>query len=254
MLKFSKANAKTKKLKSMLEKGKKVYSLDLPAGWSCPGANICKSFAVVSPDGRARIKDGKDCQFRCYAASDEAQYRPVRAIRNHNFGELKKAKGWRQVRQLIIDSIPSDAGIVRYHVSGDFFKPAYLRGAIEAAKAMPDVLFYGYTKSLNLLSKVPMLNPEMGVVIDNFLLTASVGGRYDNLIDTIGIRTATVVFSESEANRLGLPIDHDDTHAATPGGNFTILLHGTQPKGSKAAKAWQHIKTTKGGYSRKMKK
>jgi hypothetical protein len=54
-----------------------------------------------------------------------------------------------------------------------------------------------------------------------------------------------VVFSEEEADRLGLEIDHDDSHAADPNWrnlNFALLIHGSQPAGSKASKALQQLK------------
>jgi hypothetical protein len=62
--------------------------------------------------------------------------------------------------------------------------------------------------------------------------------------------TARVVFSEQEAADLELPIDHDDSLAMKAGNNFALLLHGMQPKGSKAATARQKLlRLGKGGYS-----
>jgi len=61
------------------------------------------------------------------------------------------------------------------------------------------------------------------------------------------------VFSEAEANSLGLDIDHDDSHAANPAwrdNSFALLVHGTQPAGSEAATALKELKG-KGSYSRK---
>jgi len=51
-----------------------------------------------------------------------------------------------------------------------------------------------------------------------------------------------VVYSEREAENLGLEIDHDDTHAAFGKENFALLIHGTQPKGSAASEALKQIK------------
>ena len=66
------------------------------------------------------------------------------------------------------------------------------------------------------------------------------------------LREAVVVFSEEEAQELGLEIDTDDTHAASYGGDFALLIHGTQPKGTEAAQALKTLKG-KGSYSRKKK-
>ena len=70
------------------------------------------------------------------------------------------------------------------------------------------------------------------------------------------LRSAKVVFSEAEAEKLGLEIDHDDSHAARPSlrdQDFALLIHGTQPAGSEAAKALKELKG-KGSYSRKKNK
>jgi len=72
---------------------------------------------------------------------------------------------------------------------------------------------------------------------DNLVLTASYGGTHDELIDRHGLRSAIVVFSREEAAALGLEIDHDDSHAMQAGPSFALLIHGTQPQGTTAAKA-----------------
>jgi hypothetical protein len=90
-------------------------------------------------------------------------------------------------------------------------------------------------------------------ILDNFILTASYGGRGDHLISELGLRSTTVVYSEAEAEKLGLAIDHDDSHAARPSlrnQDFALLIHGTQPKGTAAAAALKALKG-KGSYSRK---
>jgi hypothetical protein len=73
-------------------------------------------------------------------------------------------------------------------------------------------------------------------------LTASRGGRFDNLIDMHGLKCSEVVFSEAEAAEKGLEIDHDDSHAAIGQKSFALLLHGVQPKGTEAAEALKQIK------------
>jgi hypothetical protein len=152
--------------------------------------------------------------------------------------------------QLLDNSLPKNAGIVRIHVAGDFFNAEYMHAWYTMAMLNPTVLFYAYTKSLRYwltVNEFPILN--------NFVLTASYGGRDDHLIDdpTFNLRYAKVVFSEKEAEELGLEIDHDDSHAARPSKrneSFALLIHGTQPAGSDAATALKKLKG-KGSYSRK---
>ena len=257
MLKWSKANAKTERLNEScwqiakyLDNGRKVYSLDLLSGYSCPFAEQCLSKAV-EVDGKRTIKDGPKTEFRCFSASQEVQYTNVYNLRKHNYDTLKQnADDWPLMYQELWKSIPPDAGIVRIHVAGDFFNENYLRAWIQLALENHDVLFYAYTKSL----KYWLDNRDN--IPENMVLTASYGGRDDHLIATEGLRSATVVFSEAEADRVGMEIDHDDSHAARPSlrdQSFALLLHGTQPKGTEAATALRELKG-KGSYSRKVTK
>ena len=255
MLKFSNANAKTEALKKVpelaeyLKDKRKIYSLDLLSGYSCPYAKACLSKAVVQSDGRRKIKDGKDNEFRCFSASQEVQYTNVFNSRKHNFDLLRYSEN---KDLLLMDSLPKDAGIVRIHVAGDFFNSEYLWAWWLTASENPNTLFYAYTKSLRYWVDVVNEMP----ILDNFVLTASYGGSTDHMIYEHNLRSTKVVFSEAEAERLGLEIDHDDSHAARPSlrnQDFALLVHGTQPKGSEAAVALKALKG-KGSYSRKKNK
>jgi len=254
MLKFSPQNAKTRNLAKVpalqqyLDGKRRIYSLDLPSGKTCPGAKDCKSMVVEPPDGW-RIKDGPYCRFRCFAASQEVVFPAVRRARYHNLGLLNKCKSHRDIIALLANSLPSDAGIIRLHVGGDFYKMDYLWAIANLAYYRREILFYCYTKSLHLLDKLETDDLSKGIIYPNFLATGSYGGKFDHLIHKMMIRTASVVYSESAAN--GLPIDHDDSHAATPGGHFALYLHGTQPAGTTASKALQVLrKAGKGSYAR----
>ena len=256
MLKFSKANAKTQalandaELAEYLTDKRKIYSLDLLSGYSCPYAEKCLSKAVVQDNGKRKIKDGKHTEFRCFSASQEVQYTNVYNSRKHNFDLLRKENHEGMVK-LINDSLPENAGIVRIHVAGDFFSLPYMHAWYVVALMNPNTLFYAYTKSTSWwvggINEFPILH--------NFVLTASMGGTQDHVTENYGLRKAVVVFSEAEAAELGLEIDHDDSHAAKPSlrdQDFALLIHGTQPAGSKAAQALKELKG-KGSYSRKKK-
>ena len=256
MLKFSPANAKTEALKQVpelseyLKDKRKIYSLDLLSGYSCPYAKACLSKAVVQSDGRRKIRDGKDNEFRCFSASQEVQYTNVYNLRKHNFDLLRQPDVHKDL--LLMDSLPKDAGIVRIHVAGDFFNSEYMWAWWLTASENPNILFYAYTKSLRYWVDVVNEMP----ILDNFVLTASYGGSNDYMIYEHCLRSTKVVFSEAEAERLGLEIDHDDSHAARPSlrnKDFALLIHGTQPKGSEAATALKALKG-KGSYSRKNNK
>ena len=253
-VKYSKANAKTHamsevpELAKYLQGGRKIYSLDLLSGYSCPFARECLSKATLnSYTNKRKVVDGPHTKFRCFSASQEAQYTNVYNARSHNFRVLREhSDNSYHMDTVLSESMPNNLGICRIHVAGDFFNPHYFRAWITVANRYPDRLFYAYTKSLQYWVD------NRDDIPDNLVLTASYGGRDDHLIATEGLRSATVVFSEAEADRLGAEIDHDDSHAARPSlrdHSFALLLHGTQPKGTEAATALKELKG-KGSYSR----
>jgi hypothetical protein len=246
MLKYSPANAKTDALKQVdelkpfLDGKRKIYSLDLLSGYSCPFAKGCLSKAVVDENGKRHIEDGKDNEFRCFSASQEVQYTNVYNSRKHNF-DMLRGLHVNDMIDMLNGSMPQNLGICRIHVAGDFFSPAYMFAWINMAMTHTDRLFYAYTKSLKYWLKYR----EYVDLLDNFVLTASYGGRDDDMIEEHNLRSTKVVFSESEAVTLGLAIDHDDSHAARPSisdQDFALLIHGTQPKGTEASEALKTLK------------
>ena len=255
MLKFSKANAKLDQLHDVdelrywLQDNRKVYSFDLISGWSCPQAKDCLSKVVQIGDSR-KIQDGKDCQFRCFSASQEATFPSAYNKRKANFDGLKFRKSSYDMACAIADAMPANLGICRIHVAGDFFNQKYFRAWHLVAEWYPDCLFYAYTKSLNYWVD------DIDDLPKNLVLTASRGGRLDHLIDEHNLRESVVVYSEQQADDLGLVIDHDDSHAAIPSqryNSFALLIHGQQPKGSKASEAIKELKANnvKFSYSKK---
>ena len=260
MLEYSDANAKLTKLYDVPELGewltddRKVYSLDLLSGWSCPFAMECHS-KVVELDGqftksgnpKRRLIDGKHTKFRCFSASQEALLPNVYNKRKRNYDALRGMEVNEMIHHLNND-LPTNAGIIRIHVAGDFFNADYMRAWYNVASMNPSILFYGYTKSLAYWQFHINEYPEL----DNLILTASYGGTQDELISEYNLRSTKVVFSEAEADILGLAIDSDDSHAARPdlrNQDFALLIHGVQPKGSEAAKALVELKG-KGSYRR----
>jgi Gene product 88 len=241
---------------------KAVDHFDLPSGHTCPFAKNCLAKAVQR-DGRWKLKSGPNVQFRCFSASQETQYSGVREIRFHNL-KLLRACGndVSALVALICASMPDYKsrapllfangkqwqGILRLHVGGDFYSQAYFDAWVKVARRYPTVLIYAYTKSVSYWIRRKRYIPS------NFVLTASYGGRHDALIQKHGLRSVKVVLSQAEADALGLPIDHDDIHAMNAQGDFALLIHGTQPAGSEAGKAWERLKGTgESGYG-KMRK
>ena len=240
MLKFQKAtSAKVKRIKEWYGKPVNVYAFSLPAGYSCPQALICKSYANRET---GKITDGKETTIRCYAASDEAKSPNARRARWFNFDILKQLD-FEDIYAELFYSFPKEADICRIHVGGDFFNQKYFDAWVFLAQNKPDVTFYAYTKSLPYWVNTTFSIPA------NFKLIASRGGRADNLINQYNLREAVIVLSLEEADMEGLDIDHTEQIAIEGDDNFALLVHGTQPKGSEAGRAIQILKKEGVEYS-----
>ena len=232
MKQFLKMSKQNKKLK-------KTLIFDLPSGRTCPMASECHSYAVLNKDGRLTVKDGDNNKFRCFAASQEAQYPNVYKARKYNHDLilkfLKKENGYfhtyELIKESIIKNISKNINKVRIHSSGVFFNGQYLRAWLAVARLNPNLKFYCYSKSLHLFGTNVSIP-------DNFFLTASMGGLRDDLIHKGHFkRWAIVVNSEDEAIKKGIEhigkpykIDKDDSSCFKPD-PFALLIHGTQKKG-----------------------
>ena len=221
-----------------------IATFSLPAGWACPGAKDCLARANRQT---GRLTDGPNTKFRCYAASMETVCTSVRHSRWNNF-ELLKGKSRAEMTAMLIERVNAiKQGIVRIHVSGDYFSQDYFDAWLDVARAFPLKTFYGYTKSLLFwVRRIKDISP-------NLRLTASRGGRFDDLIDQYNLVSAEVVYSEWDAKFKRLEIDHDDSLAIRADKSFAILLHGTQKAGTQAAEDWRRIQNSDGGYSRRAK-
>jgi hypothetical protein len=180
-----------------------VYEWNLPAGWTCPFAVECK-VKVDRTTGKFDIN--KAGQFRCYASNAE-RFPCVRKFRWDNYNFLK-AGG--------IPTLTIDCKNVRVHASGDFYSQDYFDMWLNLARENPQVNFWAFTKSINYwinrLHEIPQ----------NFILTASYGGRFDNLIDQHNLKYAKV-FRSKDLVPEGMPIDTNDDYARIPNINFALL-------------------------------
>jgi len=232
----------------------------LPAGHCCPFAVKCKSMADRKT---GRITDGPKCEFRCYGASCECRSPRMRARVWRNLDLLKAAglQSRNELAELIDASLPVKPGLVRIHsTGGDFMTTQYFDAWCDVARkrggeiihtqwgpVVAGNVFYAYTKNIPMMLR--------GDIPPNMLLTASLGGKHDKLVEKHRLKTVHVVYTEDEAKEKGLDLDHDDKHAWAIPGSFALLIHGTQPAGSKASKALQALRRAgvNSGYSRRRK-
>lgn len=220
----------------------RIKHLSLPSGHSCPAADECLSKADQTT---GKITDGDSTKFRCYAATMEARHSAIRKQRWNNFLLLRK-KSRKGMFKLLFNSLRplhdnyhrnhQQRPIVRAHIGGDFFNQSYFLAWCDLARAFAPTWFYSYTKRIDLWVA------NMEHIPSNFELNASWGGKHDHLITTHNLKSAQVVYSELEAEKKGLEIDNDDSHAYKRGPSFAQLIHGTQPAGSEASKALTLLK------------
>lgn len=110
---YSKGNAKL---------GSNIYTYSRLAGQTCPGAsNYCASV--------------------CYAKKIQKRWPNV-----------EQAWGSNSVSNIVLYP-PSKSKVIRMHVSGDFDSSAYIQEWVKVARAHPDKVFFGYTRSW----KIPYL-------------------------------------------------------------------------------------------------
>ena len=112
--------------------------------------------------------------------------------------------------------MPIKCQSVRIHSSGDFFNQKYFDMWLEIAKENPTIEFWAYTKSLqywvNRINDIP----------SNLILTASYGGRQDELIEKYNLKNVKVYKSVDEVKE-NRPIDNNDDWARKPYINFALL-------------------------------
>jgi hypothetical protein len=252
ILKFSTGNAKL---------GKRLI-FSLPAGYTCPNAGHCKTFADRTTGQIQDLPQSAHAtgpEYRCFAAMSEARSKQCRDARWHNWEALKEILYTAQDPQgALEDTIAYGIwqhnkdklkyNLCRIHESGDFWSEIYFNAWLEVARQHPNIKFYAYTKQLNY-----WLNAK-DTIPSNMYLTASAGGNLDSLLTRyahIFKRISYVVYDEDQAAALDLSIDHDDSHCFGDK-PFALLVHGVQRKGSDASKALSKRKSqgTWTGYSK----
>ena len=190
-----------------------------------------------------KIVDGKFATTRCFSASNESTFPSVYNQRQHNTQLLQQCKTVDEIYNLFDFSIRKAFDPFRIHIGGEFFNQMYFDAWCKFASDNPYRIFYAYTKSL------PYWISRLGDIPSNLSLTASYGGRADNLIEKHNLKSAVIVDHPDEAERLGLEIDHDDSHAIYGTKSFALLLHGVQKAGTKSSDALQRMTRENISYS-----
>jgi len=178
-----------------------VYEWNLPSGFTCPFAMEC----LVKVDRHTGKFDNKSKAYRCYSAMQER----FPAVRNHRWANFDFLRDGGK------PEIPKKAEAVRIHMSGDFYSQDYFDMWLDICYENPKIEFWAYTKSLKYWVK------RINEIPDNLILTASKGGRNDNLIDEYNLKNVEIIKTKEDAK--GKPIDTCDDQARIPNVNFCLL-------------------------------
>jgi len=198
-----------------------AFTWNLPSGFTCPGAVACLTYA---DEKTGAITNGKDQTFKCYSAVTE-RFPAVRERSWANWRAVQK-KSPEEVARTIDKVWNRKARYVRIHAGGDFFSQDYFDGWLIVCRNHPKVRFWAFTKSL------PFWLARLGEIPPNLNLQASYGGKYDDLIELYGLKSARVVYSREEATELGLKLDTDDILAAYGDASFALMENFTNKRGS----------------------
>lgn len=207
----------------MLSSGNSELRADGIYTWSIP------ALAVKLSNGKNFLTcpNAGSCASLCYARNGTFLFRNVKAKHvsnlervldnpdqwmNEMIEELNKPK-YRPTgkpRAINIDPVDEDlrawikvgGKAVRIHDSGDFFNEDYYRRWQFIAKCHPDVMFYAYTKEIEMV--------KAGDKIKNLRIIFSMGGKQDNLIDKENDRHAEVFPNMEALNDAGY-VDQEDS-------------------------------------------
>lgn len=125
----------------------KILGFNLPPVTTCPYAGECRKY--------------------CYAVKAMARCRKQMQA---NLDASKRTDFVTTLAKEILEKKPTH---IRIHPSGDFYSKEYFIKWIKIARLFPEVIFYGYTKSIPIVCKTTL--PK------NMVLMYSYGGKADNM-------------------------------------------------------------------------
>jgi hypothetical protein len=164
-------NGKLKKTSNALNI--KVFNFGIPAYKSVSGKLTCP---MAGP-----------CINFCYARKGAYIWKNVKPAFEKRY-ELSKTDKF--IIKINAEIILKEPDYIRVHDSGDYYSREYLNKWIEIAKLNPDVRFYSYTNSIQLLKDADLP--------DNFDVIFSSSGKQASLINKDVDRHSEIFKTESE--------------------------------------------------------
>lgn len=202
--------------------GRFTSALDLPAGFTCPAADICLAKANRES---GKIVRGKHNQVLCFQAKIESYASSVRRFRWSNLHAIKamlKVSG--MLAHVLSELQPTDSNL-RWHASGDIFNQTYLVEFEKFVAARPDVKVFGYSKVAAAVKYITDKN------YPNWRFVFSHGSTQDAAAASLNLPQCYIVKDAAAAAAMGLPVACPTTTAANDydyimrGESFCLKLH-----------------------------
>jgi len=232
MIKISKENKKVSKLDAV-SFGIQAFAIPLNILLdnirSLPATHQAKHDARENLELEESIKtiDGKKycltcpsagtCGGICYALQGSYRWNTVKAARAWNTA----CTFLDNFASHVIKSLEKiKRPIVRIHDSGDFYSLRYFQQWVQVAKALPNKIFYGYTKALTIV--------DFNALPSNFHLVQSMGGKHDDIINPM-LPIARIFASHAAREKAGyINGNLDDMPAITGEKRIGLVYHGVK--------------------------
>ena len=169
-------NTKLKKTSKAL--GLRVFNFGIPAYKSITGKITCP-FA-------------DECIKFCYARKGAYIWGNVKPAFERRFELTRSSDFIVEMNKEILKKKPD---YVRVHDSGDYYSKEYLNKWIEIAIHNPDVRFYSYTNSVEILKST--------ILPDNYDIIYSMSGKQRHLVDIEVDRHARIFSNKTELLKFG---------------------------------------------------
>jgi hypothetical protein len=213
---LSKGNAKL--VKTSGEGVYRVLSFGLPADMNfqdssgvthntCPGATACRAV--------------------CYAKQGRYAMESVARPRRRNLEESLKDSFIPDMVKALTSA--RSYNVVRIHDSGDFYSQTYFDKWVAIAEALPNRIFYAYTKAHHLdMSKKPA----------NLRIIRSLGGRWDRLVNLT--ESHSRIFASHEAREAAGYVNGNvnDVPAIEGVNKIGLVYHGNKKLTEAQASYW----------------
>lgn len=208
------------------------------------------------PAWAGRLPDGRTyntcpaagvCAAVCYARHGTYRFPAVLAKHQRNLARvLDDLPQWEaDMRAELAHPKYRGGKALRVHDSGDYFSDAYVLAWLRVARAVPDVLFYSYTKEVDRFKRLVEPDPP-----PNFKWIYSYGGKQDHLLDPSRDRVADVFPTETAIAEAGWNSNAATDLDAVLGPSPVGMTQNNQPHlrrriGQRTFREWQAADTAR---------